>query len=170
MRCIKHVIRYISIKQLWNLSKYVLNNQGCRWLTDWTREQRQKEPVWGTEGPSPESWEGGWFCSQNLIHVSGLSLSQNGSQAHKGHSVNFKTSRWRATATEMKDRQMAVHKNASPTPCVLSRTWRSRSAQESPSQHALLERPPNCRDWPRMRKQRSHMICRGGLLTCFSVS
>lgn len=43
MGCIKHVIRYISIKQLLNLSKYVLNNQGCRWLTDWTKEQKTKE-------------------------------------------------------------------------------------------------------------------------------
>lgn len=102
MRCIKHVIRYISIKQLWNHSKYVLNHQGCRWLTDWTKEQKTKEPVEGTEEPSPESREDRWFAARIWYMYLGWARVKNGSQAHKGESVNFKTSRRRDTALKWK--------------------------------------------------------------------
>lgn len=116
MRCIKHVIRYISIKQLWNLSKYVLNNKGCRWLTDWTKEQRLKELMEGIEGPSSENWEDSWVPARIWYMYLHSGRAEIGSRPTVGLIINLEIQRPGEARTLMKDWEVVAHKSA---PCPM---------------------------------------------------
>ena len=111
MRCIKHVIRYISIKQLWNLSKYVLNNKGCRWLADWTEEQRLKELMEGIGEPSSENWEDSWFSARIWYMYLCSTRAKMGPRPIKEETINFETQRLGEIAIKIKDREILAHKN-----------------------------------------------------------
>lgn len=111
MRCIKHVIRYISIKQLWNLSKYVLNNKGCRWLTDWAKEQRRKELMEGIGEPSSENREDSWFSARIWYMYLRSARARMGPRPTKEKTINFETYRLGEIATKIKNSKMVAHKN-----------------------------------------------------------
>lgn len=112
MRCIKHVIRYISIKQLWNLSKYVLNNKGCRWLADWIEEQRAKELMEGIGEPSSENWEDSWFSARIWYMYLCSTRAKMGPRPIKEETINSQRNpKTKRNSTKIEDREILAHKN-----------------------------------------------------------